>query len=361
MISFGDELNFDTNSYNNSFYIFDEYENNVNPIFQEETLLNNDLYKKEENLFDLDKIIKYNGNTDSQTNNYNNKLLYLEEFSLENDKKMNLNNNEIHYLNHKVKKEKDEIFENKKIMDKEFKQKNNISNFNNPKDSNGINLEEKEEKQKVKYGRKKKNDTTEGQHNKYSEDNIINKLKGEFFNNFIRDFIQKHSENNKIYLKKLPREFISDLSKQNNERLWKMKISDILQNQTISTKYKTFDKYENRKIINKIYKENKEIKLIKILELTFEELFIIFRRKLNDPKDKKKLEEIKDKIEGIDLDENYNEYEDIEDLINGIKKKYKNKKNEIGEEYIKKLKNICLRYNNWFNMKIGRNSQKFNY
>ena len=75
----------------------------------------------------------------------------------------------------------------------------------------------------------------------------------------------------------------------------------------------------------------------------------------------KKLEEMKDKIEGIDLDENYNEYEDIEDLINEIKKKYKNKKNENGEEYIKKLKNLCLGYKNWFNMKIGRNSQKFNY
>ena len=43
------------------------------------------------------------------------------------------------------------------------------------------------------------------------------------------------------------------------------------------------------------------------------------------------------------------------------KKKYKNKKNENGEEYIKKLKNLCLGYKNWFNMKIGRNSQKFNY
>ena len=85
-----------------------------------------------------------------------------------------------------------------------------------------------------------------------------------------------------------------------------MKISEILMNQEISTKYSTLDRYENRKIIEKIYKENKEINVIKILELTFEELFIIFRRKLNDPEDMKRLEEMKDKIDGLDLLETNN-------------------------------------------------------
>ncbi len=89
-------------------------------------------------------------------------------------------------------------------------------------------------------------------HNKNSEDNIINKIKGTFFN-FIRDIIKKHSINYKINLKMLPYNFISDLKKNSNETLWTMKISDILYNQTISTRYNTLNRYENRKIIDKIY------------------------------------------------------------------------------------------------------------
>ena len=94
-----------------------------------------------------------------------------------------------------------------------------------------------------------------------------------------------------------------------------MKISDILCQQKISSKYTKFDEYENKKIIEKIYKVKKEMKLIKILELTFEELFIIFRRKLNDPDDMNKLEEIKDKIKGLDLLKENNKYKDIEYLL----------------------------------------------
>ena len=182
-------------------------------------------------------------------------------------------------------------------------------------------------------------------HNKNSEDNIIIKIKAAFFI-FINDFIKKHSINYKINLKMLPYNFISDLKKNANKTLWTMKISDILYNQTISPKYNTLDRYENRKILEKIYAGKEEINVIKILELTFEELFIIFRRKLNDKEDMKKLEEIKDKIDGLDLNEINNEYEDIEWLINRIKKNYGNSWSEI--EYIEQLKNLCLGYEDWF-------------
>ena len=107
------------------------------------------------------------------------------------------------------------------------------------------------------------------------------------------------------------------------------------------------DKYYNRKIIDKIYEEKKEINVIKILELTYEELFIIFRRKLNDPEDIEKLKEIKDKIKGLDLLEN-NNYNDIEYLIDKIKeneKRYKpdNDNSELNK-YIEKIKIYCLIY-----------------
>ena len=368
-------------------------------------------FQEEENpLFSLNSVneekgLNYNdfnlSNTDYQTdqtdkNINNNKLLSKEEFIIDKDEKIELNdsiNNKINNLNQIVNEEKDEISENVRANEKISKQNDIMCNLNLEKNINkldSINLEEREERekkegrveneerekkedkevtqlnqgiessiieQKNNSGRKKKNDTKKGKHNKNSGDNIINKIKGWFFN-FIRDFIKKHSNDNKIVLKKFPRNFIADLTKQSNEILWTMKISDILYNQTISPKYNTLDRYENRKIIDKIYAEKEEINVIKILELTFEELFIIFRRKLNDKEDMKKLEEMKDKIEGLDLNEINNEYEDIEWLINRIKKNYGNSFGEI--EYIEQLKSLCLGYEDWFNNKIARIFKKFN-
>ena len=177
--------------------------------------------------------------------------------------------------------------------------------------------------------------------NKKHEDNIINKIKCCFFNHYIIDLVKKNSINNDIELKKLPNKtFYADLNKKKNEKLFKMKVSDILCQQKISSKYSKFDEYENKKIIEKIYKEKKEMKLIKILELTFEELFIIFRRKLNDPNDIIKLEEIKDKIEGLDLLEENNNYKDVEYLIQKIKSKDK-----YDSDYIEKFIRACYDYN----------------
>ena len=120
-----------------------------------------------------------------------------------------------------------------------------------------------------------------------------------------------------------------------------MKISEILKEQPISTKYSTFDKFENKKIIDKIYDENKEKNVIKILELKYEELFIIYRIKLGDSEDKRKLEKIKDKIEGLDFLEEKNICNGIEKLIEELKKNHE-------EEYIEKVKTACLGYKSYF-------------
>ena len=194
-------------------------------------------------------------------------------------------------------------------------------------------------------------------HNRYCGDNIINKLKGYIFNHFIIDLVNNNLIQKKNKLKKLPnRTFIADLNKKKNERLFKMKIADIFREEKISSKYSNFTQYENRKIIDKIYEEKKERNVIKILELTFEELLIIFRRKLNDSEDLKKLEEIKNKIKGLDLLENDN-YQDIQYFIDKvIKKKYHEQ--DVQDEYIKQFKSLCLTYQNWFNKKEGRASRK---
>jgi len=226
----------------------------------------------------------------------------------------------------------------------------------------------KEEKdQKNKKGRKKKTDNNKRKHNKSCGDNIIIKIKGYFFN-YIRDITNNNFINKKIYFRKLPYKFISHLSKNDNIRLINMKMKDILSEIPITTKNKKSHKFENKFIIKKLYEEREEKKIIQILDLSFRELFIIFRRKLNFDEDKEDLETISKKIQGLDLLDNNNNYKDINYLIDQIKNTKVNlnmiEDSDIEvfeddyEEYIQDLQYFCCFYEQWFNKKIPRTSKK---
>ena len=186
---------------------------------------------------------------------------------------------------------------------------------------------------------------------KFNYNNIINKLNAHFFNNFMIDLIQNNSIKKDILLKKVSHSFIAKLNKKNTERILNMKISDIYYEQEISPKYRINMKNYNKNVIDKIYEEKKERNVIKILELTFEELFIIFRRKLNDSEDMKKLEEIKNKIKGLDLLENNDKYKDIQYLIKNIKNKYY----AVSNKYIENIKEVCLDYEKRLYAKNNKN------
>ena len=186
----------------------------------------------------------------------------------------------------------------------------------------------------------------------------MNKIKTHFFH-YIRDIIKKNSINEKINFIKFRTEFVDDLKTDKNVDLLETKMEDILKYQPISTKNKKSDEYENRLIINKIYEERKEKDVMKILELTFKELFIIFRKKLKKPEDKKELKKIGKKIEGLDLIKNKEnkEYDDVDYLKADIMKR-NSKNNKMNEtelkEYINKVSKACLDYEKWFYEKIGR-------
>ena len=189
-----------------------------------------------------------------------------------------------------------------------------------------------------------------GEHTKFSLDNIIRRIYFCFFR-FMIDFLNKHLIKKNFHFKLLNIRILYCTMKE-IERLWKMKISDIIYEKEISLKYRPLDKNHNKNIIDKIYKEKEEIYAIRILELTFEELFIIFRRKLNDTEDMKKLEEIKDKIEGIDLLEMNNEYKDIKYYLDEFSR-YKS------QEYIEYFKRVCLEYEKFFK-KLGKRKRIHN-
>ena len=226
------------------------------------------------------------------------------------------------------------------------------------------NLSKKIRNKRNNCGRKKKSDNNKRKHNKSCGDNIIIKIKGYFFT-FIRDITKNNFINKTLYFRKLPYKFISKLSKKFNVRLMNMQMKDILSEIPITTKNKRSDKFENKFIVEKLYKEEKEKKVIQILDLTFRELFIIFRRKLNYVGDKAELEIISKKIEDLDLLKD-NNYKDINYLIDQIRNKSKNMDEESDteiteddyEKYIKELRYFCCIYEKWFKKKIARNSKK---
>ena len=273
------------------------------------------------------------------TNSINKGIIY--DLTKEEKEEININNPEKKFLNKKRKLEDEivnKIFDIKKLTKEEklLEKNSKLIKINSHK-----------------YGRKKKSDKNNGKHNKSSGDNIINKIKGHFINHFIIDIIKKNSINEIIYLKKIPNEFIENLSKTDNEKLFKKKIKDILSEVEISTKYKKYKRDVNKVIINNIFEEKKQTKIMQILELTFKELFIVFRAKLNDEKDKEEIINIKNKIEGINLFENSN-YEDISYLIKNIRQKMKDMEQNKLEEYIEKVKYQCCYFEKWFNDKIAR-------
>ena len=220
----------------------------------------------------------------------------------------------------------------------------------------GITKESKEEKnkpRKIIRGRKKSSIHNKKIHNLLSEDNIVNKIKGHFFG-FIRDIIEKKSQG-RIKLKKLQYKYIANLKKNQNENLLKTKMKDILSNLPISKKYKKYKEYENKVIIDKIYEEKKEKNVIKILNLTFNQLFIIFRRNLKRPEDAPKIKAIEKRIKGLDDCH----YKDIYYLTEKIRKDYYNIMNkEELEDYIKVVEVFCKNYEKWFYDKFGRKSKK---
>ena len=285
--------------------------------------------------------------------------LFNETFNLKNNENDNYESistiiNSSHlYLN---KKRGKEIEDNENINSEEEKEFVDAKNLNDKEDlkdmkekkENKINnkpLFKTKEQNKIPFGRKKqeeKNKGVKGNHNRYSEDNIIRKIKS-FFGKSIYKYINKSLKNSKIL--KLEIDINKNLKKDLNIKLFKKTLKEIYLESKISDKY-TKDKQEhNRDLIKKIYLENKEIEVIKILNLTYLEAFNIFRGKLN--------ENLLKKIEGIDILDNH-KFEDITSLLDKIKKEEEKNKNGDINKYLNDVKNLCEKFENWFKDKVGR-------
>jgi hypothetical protein len=161
--------------------------------------------------------------------------------------------------------EKREYKGDKKVifhLQKSVKEKKNFKNY---KDSNT-------DKIKKNPGRKKKGSGEVGEHNKFSKDNMMRKLKNKVMES-ARKLINKIIKNESNFeprnfreIRKIEGVYSQELNIKFNFWFYFQKLKDIFQF-TMSSKYSKGDLNSNNKLINKIYSEEKRNKFPKTIEL----------------------------------------------------------------------------------------------
>lgn len=191
----------------------------------------------------------------------------------------------------------------------------------------------KKDEKKKNCGRKSKESNEKGNHDKFSEDNIMRKIKSNLLNyghkNLNDSFINK-----KTQFLKLNSEINENLKKDYNEKLMATTLKELYETSPISTKYRRQKKDNsdfNRKLIEQIYNENKEYDVITKLNNTYLDLLNEFKI--------------------CNLNKFLNEIREEE-----IKKMPQEKV----DAYIEKIKTLVSNYEIWFLNKNGRNRKKNN-
>ena len=281
------------------------------------------------------------------------------------------------YTYDKIKNEIFPKFKNKNIFDKIFitnpkilaLEENMSDNIFLQKKRRNKNLSHTNEPKK-KLGRKKNDDTLgkiNSKHNKYSQDNIIKKIKSkllhflvEFLNNLLNSILKKNKINSYIKIvkniedNKIPKNvgLIKDLDyknvidrvkKEKNLEFFDMKLKDFLSSE-ISSKYKTLQKDSNKRIIEEILKEENENEIINfVFNLTFRQWLDSFLYK-KEIKDYKNLDN--EKINII----NYH-FKRVDDLLIEIYR-------EFNTNYLSCYIFYLFNIERWYFIKMGRKSSK---
>ena len=181
-----------------------------------------------------------------------------------------------------------------------------------------------------KAGRKPKTSIIKSVHTKYSQDNILRKIKVKFLSKLIRHInriiLRKYNHIIKVLLP-----LKGSVSQNNtinfNQKLLNSKLKDIFINYEINGKFRLYKNSYNKEVIEKIYEENIQ-ELIDILEITFLDAFNIFKD-INE----------KEKLNGMDK---------LDNVIDEIKMK------ESDEDYIDKFRNIANNFEQHYFNKIGK-------
>ena len=163
---------------------------------------------------------------------------------------------------------------------------------------------------KKKTGRKPKNPISNVEHTKYSDDNILRKIKVKFFHKLIK-YINKKIESKYIGIAKILKPLKGEISQNNtinfNRQLMDSKLKTIFSNNDINGKFKLCEKDYNKNVIDEIYQNNIQ-ELINIFELTFLEAFNIFRN--TNETEFSDFEKLNIVVDELKLKENDNNYAD---------------------------------------------------
>ena len=200
-----------------------------------------------------------------------------------------------------------------------------------------LKTEKKEKKIKKKTGRKpkiNKNDKKD-KHTKFSDDNIMRKIKTKIFARTLKRLNQSIKFYSGIFLQLTPKMNVN-LKKDLNMELLNRTIANIFGNTDLNQRDLSKGLH-NKNLIEKIYNENKETETIKILSMTFKDVLNEIREKYLDDflKDIQKKEMDNEKKE-----ENENEEEDEDCSV---------------DKYMNEVKRLLIGYEDWFKNKNGRN------
>ena len=231
--------------------------------------------------------------------------------------------------------------------------KANMNKKNNKEEINQIKINKiyqnkKENKEKKKLlGRKKREDSESGEHNKFSDDNLRRKLKHIVLDNafkFINEKIKKiYNENigHGIYVKKLfmiNQKQITEASIQFNKDFLNKTLGDIF-SEDISQRYTSYNPRHNQTLIKALINEKDEDKknyFIKLFSINFVDCLKHFRgtKNIKELKGMKGFNDMKSKYKDhadyLSCLENY--IMNYEEVINNKKaRKSKKKENEMNE------------------------------
>ena len=184
----------------------------------------------------------------------------------------------------------------------------------------------------MKLGRIKKNSDKKGKHDKYKRDNIIRRFKVHLMNSiyeYINSLflINKNCENKRKIIKKLSSLDTKSICKKDNINWLNSSIRNVF-SKNITSKLLKFNKDYNKKLIDLIYQQNKEIDVIKILNKTIREMWLVY---IND-----------------DVDKSYNGFSTLKDDLDKLRERGET------ESYINHYINIANKFEDIFDEIISR-------
>ena len=342
------------------------FQNEANNKFINKNIISNETFVNEGELIHVNSENYIEQNDYKKTSNTSNK-----------NNTVNLNGKQITTKNEAVTDALNEMFNKSEIninniQNLQFMKKKN-KRRTKTEVKNEKEIKSKEVKNKLKLGRKRKNEISENPstHSKNSDDNIIKKINSFFLesvriwlnNSFINEFGNFETEKDRkkskkgLFMKLDPKKITTNLKRKAVINIMDDKFKNIFSND-ISKKYTTSEKNKNQKLIDELYKNNNQPFVIFILELKFMDIFNYFNGENNGANFKQYF-----------LDRNINEnkvnyFLDNFDKIGKFLSKVKIKQEKINEppkkiqNYIEKITLLCLNYKSWFESNYNRSENK---